>query len=171
MQYRIIDNFLPKKNADEISNTMLGSWFPWYYNNISVYDNGVDDINNYQLVHGFYNDKTSNSNYYNMLNPLISKLNAKEIIRVKSNLNPHTKTRHIFDWLVDFPDIISYAKTAIYYVNTNDGVTLLDGGIEIASVANRLLIFDRNITHTGTTCTDTKVRCLINLNYIEYNND
>jgi hypothetical protein len=105
------------------------------------------------------------------LNPLISKLDAKEIIRVKSNLNPHTNIRYVFDWHVDFQETIANAKTAIYYVNTNNGVTILDGGIEIQSVANRILIFDRNITHTGTTCTDTKVRCLINLNYIEYNND
>jgi len=166
MNYTVIDDYLPKNHANEISNVMLGAWFPWYYNNISVYEDGNDSINNYQLTHGFYDNGISNSNYCNVLNPLTSKLNVKEIIRVKSNLNPHTNIRHVFDWHVDFQEVITNAKTAIYYVNTNNGVTILDGGIEIQSVANRILIFDRNILHTGTTCTDSKVRCLINLNYL-----
>ena len=45
--------------------------------------------------------------------------------------------------------------TAIYYVNTNNGKTVFENGMEVDSVGNRLFVFDSNEEHTGTTSTDT----------------
>ena len=61
----------------------------------------------------------------------------------------------------DFPNI----TTAVYYINTNNGWTEFENGDKVESVANRIVIFDSNTMHTGTTCTDEKVRVLINFNY------
>ena len=55
--------------------------------------------------------------------------------------------------------------TAIYYLNTNNGFTKFENGDKVNSVANRIVIFDSNLKHTGTSCTDSYARLLINFNY------
>ncbi len=59
----------------------------------------------------------------------------------------------------------SSTLAAIYYINTNDGYTNFKEGGKINSVANRLVLFNTDEYHTGATCTDEKVRVLINFNY------
>ena len=60
--------------------------------------------------------------------------------------------------------------TAVFYVNTNNGYTIFESGEKVSSVENRMVIFDSNILHTGTTCTDERVRCVLNFNYYEWKN-
>ena len=62
-------------------------------------------------------------------------------------------------------DIPWQHKGAIFYVNTNNGVTVLEDGTEIESIENRLLLFDSSKEHSSTSCTDAKVRVNINFNY------
>ena len=57
-------------------------------------------------------------------------------------------------------------KGAIFYINTNNGVTVLEDGTEIESIENRLLLFDSSKKHNSTSCTDAKVRVNINFNYL-----
>ena len=84
--------------------------------------------------------------------------------RVKSNLNPRTH-KHIKR---NFHTDTRYKhKTSILYINTNNGWTEFEDGSKVNSVANRMVIFDSLIRHTGVTCTDEKVRVLINFNYDE----
>ena len=54
---------------------------------------------------------------------------------------------------------------AIYYVNSNDGYTEFRDGTKVESIANRLAIFPSTMEHTGSTCTNTKFRCVINFNF------
>ena len=49
-------------------------------------------------------------------------------------------------------------------LNTNNGKTILNDEVEIDSIANRLLVFDGDIPHCSTTCTDEKVRLNVNVN-------
>jgi hypothetical protein len=58
-------------------------------------------------------------------------------------------------------------KTAIYYLNTNNGATRFEDGTEISSVENRFVVFDSDNSHTAVSCTDQKARFLINFNYYE----
>jgi hypothetical protein len=51
-------------------------------------------------------------------------------------------------------------------MNTNNGKTIFKNGKQINSIENRIVIFDSNLQHTGTSHTDTKRRVLINFNYI-----
>ena len=69
--------------------------------------------------------------------------------------------RHGFH--VDFSYVGS--KTAIYYVNSNNGYTEFEDGTKIESIKNRIVIFPSNLKHTGTTCTDRKIRTIVNFNY------
>ena len=56
-------------------------------------------------------------------------------------------------------------KGAIFYINTNNGLTILEDDTEIKSIANRLLLFDSTKPHRSTSCTDEKYRMNININY------
>ena len=57
------------------------------------------------------------------------------------------------------------AKTSVYYLNTNNGYTLFEDG-KVDSVENRMVTFNLNTKHSGTTATDTKRRVVLNFNYI-----
>ena len=177
MIYKIIDNVLPKSVADKIAEDLLfDARFPWYYNSSVDYpknspeDIKNDNLNNYQFTHTFYQNYNI-TGLFSIVAPIVNYLNPESILSIKANLNPRTETRNPFNFHTDFESKSTDRKTAIYYVNSNDGVTIFEDGTEIESIANRLLIFDQKTYHTGTTCTNQKIRCLINLNYIELRND
>jgi hypothetical protein len=166
-EYKIIDNVLSKTVADEIVNQLLGnSNFPWYYNNSVLAKEFPDNLYNYQFTHNFYTQHEVSS-FFPILFPLVQYLNPESILRIKANLIPRTEVNHRFNFHIDFESESSDRKTAIYYVNSNNGVTVLEDGTEIEAVANRFVIFNQKIFHTGTSCTDQKIRSVINFNYIE----
>ena len=68
----------------------------------------------------------------------------------------------IHGYHTDFP---FECKTAIFYINSNNGLTLFKNGQIIESVENRMVIFNSQLEHTGTTSTDTKNRIVVNFNY------
>ena len=57
-------------------------------------------------------------------------------------------------------------KNSLNLINTNNGKTFFKDGFEVDSVENRMVIFDGNMIHAGSSTTDTKTRCVINLNFI-----
>jgi hypothetical protein len=176
MNYKIIDNFLSEENFKKIQSIILGnskfSDFPWFINyNVVDSDSESKCLYSYQFTHMIYNECCPKSKYFELMYPILNKLNIISLIKIKVNLNPVTKEKIQFDWHVDYKTKTNKFKTAIYYINTNNGKTLLrenDSMIEVDSVENRILIFDQNLEHTGTTCTDKKIRCLINFNYVEW---
>ncbi len=178
-EYKIIDNLLSESLADNIKGNLIEHkvsnvfpMFQWYYfDSVVSQDIENDNLYNWQFTHILYLNGSQTSQHLQLLQPIIDYLNPEAIIKIKANLNPRTEVRHTFDYHTDFNSKSSDRKTAIYYVNSNDGVTILEDGTEIESVANRLVIFDQKILHTGTTCTDQKVRCVINFNYIEHRDD
>ena len=72
-------------------------------------------------------------------------------------LNPWTGEVHVQESMI-----------GILYINTNNGYTLLETGDKIESVENRLLLFPCHIMHTGITQTDTKIRVVINFNFMSH---
>jgi hypothetical protein len=164
------DNFLEYEKFLEIENAMNSRDFPWYYQNTIVYDNQeeLNDPNTYQFVHLFFEVRNGGicSNFYSILEPVITKLNAKVILRAKSNLLTKNENPKYFAYHTDFT--YPTAKTAIYYINTNNGCTIFEDGTEVQSVKNRMVIFDNHIKHTGKTCSDESTRVLVNFNYYDY---
>lgn len=55
-------------------------------------------------------------------------------------------------------------RTAVFYVNTNDGYTNIEGE-KVASVENRLVKFGALTKHTGSSTTDSQIRVVLNINY------
>jgi hypothetical protein len=166
MSFTVFDNFLSEEEFASLKHIMIDTpEFPWYYNNgvVTPIDNNSNDfLENYQFTHLFYDNFKPNSEYYVFLQTLVERLQPTALIRIKANLNPVTSKIIKFPYHVDFPDI--KCITAIFYLNTNNGYTLIDNQ-KIESISNRLVAFDSNTKHTGTTCTDQKYRCLINFNY------
>ena len=151
----------------------------------------IDDIkkpkkeDNYYFTHQFYNHFTIHMNETNeeefnsnkeaalqqstlkhwpMTQSLLELLKPSFLIRVKANLYLRTDEIVHHDNHIDFP---FEHRAAILYINTNNGLTVLEDGTECESVANRLLLFDASKPHHSTTCTDQKRRVNINVNYVQ----
>ena len=156
--YKVIDNFLSKENFNKIKEAMIGSNFPWYFNSNVSDKNSNDGI---YFTHNFFN-KFINSDFINLINPIINLLETKSFIRIKGNLYPQTGKLIKHKNHIDYPFL---HKGFIFYINTNNGYTILNDKIKIKSIENRGLFFNAHIKHCSTTCTDQKTRININFNY------
>jgi hypothetical protein len=118
--------------------------------------------NDIYFTHNFMADGFVNSQYIKIIAPIINKIDAKAIKRIKANLYPGSKELVVHDRHFDYewPH-----KGLVFYVNTNDGFTIFDNGTKIESIANRILFFDPSIPHSSTNCTDKSARININFNY------
>ena len=157
MSYKIIDNFLEKSHLEEIQKIYLSDQMPWCMSVV----NGNDKNNTY-FIHHIHCGHTIVSNFSNPIIPIVDKINPRALLRIKANL--YTRS----DNLIIHAPHIDYEyehKAAIFYVNTNDGFTILNDGTKVKSVANRLLMFEAHKEHQSTNCTDEKARVNINFNY------
>ena len=114
------------------------------------------------MTNYLFNQKNGKSSFYHIVKPILNKLNVKALIRIKCNIYPRTEKLEIHKPHFDY----TYKhKGAIFYVNTNDGKTILDKNKQIDSVENRLLLFEPHFLHKSTSTTNAKVRININFNY------
>ena len=168
----VIDNFLSDREFEHIKDILLGADFPWFCNSRIVRpenDDIVEDFYNYQFTHSLYRNYSPCSNYFNEIcDPLFTKINPASIMRVKANLIPRADKNVAHEYHQDITHF--KGKTAIFYLNSNNGKTYFKGQDPVDAIENRLVIFDSNILHTGSTCTDQRVRVVLNLNYFEWDN-
>lgn len=160
----IEDNFLSDEDFAIIQDTMLGDNLPWFLNDFITepLEDGNPDLNDYQLTHVFYRDCEPKSASYTLMHPILEKLQPNAILRIKANLSPRNEEIIESGKHIDFD--VPGAMTAVFYVNDCNGYTKFETGETIGSVANRLVLFDAQTLHWGSTCTDAKVRCVINFN-------
>ena len=155
----IIDNFLPEEEFKSIQSFMMGGEFKWFYMEGRVRpDDGL-----FHMTHMFFQPEVgSNSEHLHLWNTFMDKVEAKKCERIKANLTFKTPTIEPAMYHIDFPDI----KTAIFYINTNNGYTEFESGVRVSSVANRVCIFDSNLKHRGTTHSEGgQQRIAVNFNY------
>jgi hypothetical protein len=164
MGLEIKDNFLPPDEWRKIKDVLCGNSFPWYWADEVLDKDPVicEKKYNFQFFHQMYSDNQVNSEHLYTLSPILNALSIKALIRVKANLNPSTEqiVKHGMHTDFEFD-----CTTAIYYVNSNDGYTEFEDGEKVKSIENRLVIFPTPTLHSGTTCTDTKKRVIVNFNY------
>jgi len=162
MTYQIIDNFLNQEEFLKIKNSILNSEFSWNLTpSVSNIDEKLKVTSSYYFTHLFYSGFYVDSNSFIFV-PILNQLEVKSLIRIKANLYPST------DNIEYHPEHIDYDyshKGAIFYLNTNNGLTILEDDIKIESIENRILLFDPSRPHNSTTCTDDKCRVNINFNY------
>jgi hypothetical protein len=162
--YEIIDNFLDPMSLALLKATMLQYDFPWGYDSV-VTEHSDTEINQYQFSHPFYKNDTVTSEFFYAMAPIIEKINPVKLIRVKANLNPRTEENFEHGYHIDYENTFPNHKSAVFYLNTNNGYTLFEDGTKIESVENRFVSFKTSIRHTGSTCTDVNRRVVINFNY------
>ena len=164
----VYKNFLPQSSFDNLINTVYDIKFPWCRENIidpnyfDKFELLCDKRLNSQFSHRLYGNHQPLSEYFDILNPFINKLRIKALVTAKINYNPvwNEVVEHIYH--TDNP---YNCKTAVFYLNSNDGYTAFETGEKIPSTSNMIAIFDSGINHTGTTCTDVSGRYVLNLNY------
>jgi len=165
----ILEDFLPKELFEKTQHTLIGPecMFPWYYNNRKAYHDDPVSLTSFQFTHTFFDNNVEGSTYYrDLIIPFLTLLKAEAVIRVKANLTgvtPVFPEKTISEFHIDIDGVNN--KTAVYYVNTNNGKTIFANGTEIDSVANRMVIFDGSEQHAAVSCTDKQVRCVLNFNY------
>jgi hypothetical protein len=162
MEYEIIDNALDVRVAQSIKQAMTSQAFPWFYSD-GVAGKGMNGIDQFYFTHLFYSDGMFNSQFSEkIIGPLSQVISARAFIRVKGNFYPRSDSviENPPHYDFDFPH-----HGAIYYVNSNDGFTVLEDGTKIKSVENRILLFDPSTPHHSTNCTNQHGRININFNF------
>ena len=178
MKIEVIDNFLSPTEHKKIHDLLLKDGIlNWKYNEVKVNMEQMGGQNDYQFTHLFYtfhslqDARHVTSPQIDFLIPLVKKLRFIALHRIKANLEPvkreRYKSKYHYDVALD-GEPCSFMTTGIYYVNTNDGYTEFETGDKVKSIANRFVKFPSNILHRGVSQLDTKVRCVLNLNYFEF---
>ena len=180
---KIEDNFLEPRKFNALQNVMLGDNFPWFYNSTVVHKDEISD--KFQFIHGFYIHNVSQSSHttsapqavisteFETLKPILEIINPISLWRIKANLLTRTSSINEQTFHIDIDDFrifsenLNHWRTAIFYVNTNNGYTEFEDGVKVESVANRLVSFPTQLKHRGTSCTDEKTRVVINFNYFK----
>ena len=134
------------------------------------------------------------SKYQSILRPLLDSINPRYWLRIKANMTSVTPKNQLSGWHNDMnkskkgkgeKSILEHnmfpytsSQTMIFYLNTNDGYTLiqnkeLEKADKVDSIENRLVLFPNDTYHTGASSTDTKTRVVLNLNFVphEFNRD
>jgi len=176
MSIRVVDNFLKPEIFKYIQKEVLSDRFNWIWCD-DVVGYGNEDINpldNHQFEHVVLTVQPSSPKdgqvyemYVNpsmeLIRPILDNIPIRSLFRVKFNLTPRTSdiVEHGFHVDSSYPDSI----TAVMYFNTCDGYTKFEDGTKVESVENRIVFFNSQMKHTGSTCTDDQRRVVLNLNY------
>ena len=189
---QIYDNFLETKLFKHVQKILLGPMFPWVYNDKVIDDyeyikktkkyNEIKQLDNvdvvrhqhedvFQFTHLFfvvYHDLTDGESPQTFnIRPILNAIAPRAWTRVKANIGTRDPKHTMSGWHTDAEIGAPSANlsTAIFYMNTNNGYTLLETEEKIESVENRLIVFPCDMLHTGVSQTDTKIRVTLNLNF------
>tara|TARA_A100001035_G_C27531318_1_gene385365 strand:+ start:48 stop:626 length:579 start_codon:yes stop_codon:yes gene_type:complete len=185
MQIKIFDDFLTKSYHEEILKLMSSFNFPWYWQDNITLKEGSKNLNKYGFSHIFWTQEAGQRNSIETLflkSALLQMLDVTEcnsIVRSRADMTTYVGKEFIHDPHIDFdfPHIAS-----IYYVNDSDGDTIfynqktydtnqidnldLQEYKRVTPKANRLVIFEGDIVHTGSSPVNSKKRILINSNFL-----
>jgi len=172
---QIRDNVLTEEELRELQNAMLldstqnNKTIPWHisnmYGNIQEATAMCEEKEAFFWTHTFHDRQRVESQYFDILHPLLNKINPKALVRIRANCNTITDRVIEHGHHTDVAEWVN-CTTSIFYLNTNNGYTKFkeDGSI-VNSVANRLCSFPSSTRHTSTTATDVTQRVVINFNY------
>lgn len=157
MTIKIENNFLKNSSFWKICKTVSSKNFPWYI------EGEYND-----LIHTLIdtsNKKQENSIYANeILSPLVSQLNSKELYHAKlifnfcsSELKEQPVPKQEIDNNKSFRGFLC--------INTNNSEIEIAGVDKISSVENRFISFPKNNPYFTSTHTDKRCRIVLELIY------
>lgn len=176
---KIIDNLLPRIYFEELQNHFAGGECRWFFNDSLTGNDSFDSIGSFGFNMKLHWNGYFVDNYESILTKALV-YTAQEkvedlvqepmrIVRVRGDMTVFNPLNHCHELHTDF----EYEHmTAIFYMNTSDGNTLLydrEGKEliqEVEPIGNRLLIFDGMMQHTGHSPSKTRKRILINMNFM-----
>ena len=186
MKIKIIDNYIPPKQAYDIEEFFLGPKLSWYWNKETIEQEELEKyktkntVNTGQFTHSimrnYENEVLHTSDVYNSIKEIFKNINFNLICRIKGNLNlnvtGYKKKSH--QPIHDDARVSGY-KSLIYYINDSDGDTIFfnDKLKEIKRVnpkKGRAVIFDSQILHCGSNPIKQQNRAVINFIYKENEN-
>jgi len=162
--YEVIDNALTVADFDVITKEFFNGEVNWFYRASTT--PSEQDRNKSYFTHNLYSDHRVQSDYFTLFVPLLKKLNVRALVSMRSNLCIRTHEPIASDFHTD--ESYDDSKTAIFYLNTCNGKTILNvpsGKVSVDCAANRLLSFNTNVLHSGQYQTDTVKRMVINMTY------
>ena len=162
---QIYDNFLDELDFATIQSEMLGVHFPWFYQSQTCFDEGLEDLNDFQFGHIFYKNGEPKSHLFPLIKPIMSKLNAMAFLRIKANLTTVSPVVRNGTFHCDY--LNDNVTTSLFYLQNTNGGTVFKNGERIDCVENRLITFRGQLEHAPEYSSDTKTRCVINFNYFE----
>lgn len=168
MTIKVIKNVLTESTHKNILSVVQADDVCWYKG--QVLDSNTKD---YQFSHTLYLDHNVTSTLFDTFKPLFRELQIVAFHRLRLNCNiRQTENRILGGFHIDIGDEKKQPHanltTAIYYLNTTDGKTLIKENNKVKEIeceANSVIIFPNTFEHTGTTHTDKQFRYVLNLNY------
>tara|TARA_R110002060_G_C2114163_1_gene98303 strand:- start:523 stop:1038 length:516 start_codon:yes stop_codon:yes gene_type:complete len=162
---KLVKNLVKPKFFNAMVEHISGSYFPWFLNK-GINDAEGKNEKHFQFTHTFINNEgivNTPEHHMAVVQPVLSALNVSEVLRCKMNLT--TRTHEPITHGLHVDGIEGATHTAVFYLNTNNGATVFENGKKYLSIANQVVIFDPALQHSGISCTDKKVRLVLNINY------
>lgn len=169
MNFKIIENILDPQDANYITNIILSTDFPWYFNKNSANENNPEN-GTYSFSHMLYTDEGGRTIFFdkfeNILIKLLQKFNIKgKLLRARFGLHTSNKIKKIDDKHIDS---LSEHDVILYYLNDSDGDTYFYNKKKIIKQItpqfNKAIFFNGNIYHSSSKPVKSNRRVVLNLN-------
>ena len=162
---QVTEDFLQQEYYEHLYNIITDTQFPWMYQKrvANHSENPEDNLNHYYFVHSLFYEYKIESPLYDEFLYLFKSLNVHFLHRARVLMFVNQGEQYIHDTHIDHKE---HCKTALIYMNSNNGFTQFEDGERVESIENRLLVFDGSIPHSSSTATDTKERLLLSVTYI-----
>mgnify|MGYP003654830515 CR=1 FL=1 len=165
-RYKVIKNIMEPGIFKELQALILDPDFTWFYRK-GMTLNSTKDLG--YFTHSFYDNHRVNSNHYDKyIVPFLNVLKVAAVIQIRANMFPSVFYKTATNWHKDYEH--PSGKVAIFYLNDCDGGTELKINNKthfIKAEANKILLFDSNTLHRGTTSKEVDFRYIINFNYFQ----
>jgi len=130
---REIKDFLEEDEYKKLKKTLRLSSFPWFYYN----ENSFEDKHYFQ--HTFFDWHEKTSPLFDDIMPVLDKLKPNMITQVKALLFTKDPDKHITPLIKDRK---FNCKTAILFMDENNGKTIIEDSAEISPVDNKIVLFE-----------------------------
>ena len=166
--YRIIDDVLSEDNLINIEQNVLEApIFASYQSTASQHSDNVYDVMMSRVFYSSYYPLCEyDKEYLPYFHPLLDKVvGGGFLLRVSLNLTFATPNPYVSEFHVDTD--VPNSRTCVYYLNTNNGGTKFQKSGEIVqSQKNRCVMFPSHFSHAAVNTTNTKLRWVLNINYL-----
>mgnify|MGYP003651578024 FL=1 len=159
-------NYLDKIDFYKIKSKIMEFDFPWFFEP-KMTKEGLGWEKPF-FFHCFYDNFLPNSHHFDLFKNCLKDLKVKSLIKMRANLNLNFKEHYYSDWHVDQE---TQCKTALLYLNTNNGYTEIKDGKKILKInceENTMVIFDSHHLHRLVSQTDDQRRIVINFNFYDF---